>query len=281
MTTFNVVAASDRVPLDSSRHGRASFKATNTTSRQVRGQARVVTIGDSRPDWFSLEGDSQRLFAASATLQFDVAVELPAGASGEHKFRMSVVGIEVPDEDYGQSEPVSVTLAAAPAPPPKSKGYVTTFVGALAGALVGLLVGTLPGSIVLISAVHQTFTTNPNASIGEAIAQAFLQTLIVAIIGAALLIIGSLVGLWIGPVIGAYVALRARAHPYVGLTTGLLAVIQPILIVLLGLLAIVIFNSVKQANPQLAILIAFALVDIVVGPWLARGATRLIKLRKL
>jgi hypothetical protein len=281
MTSFNVEAESDRVRLDGSRRGRCSFKTTNTTSRQLRARAQVMTIGDSHAEWFSVEGDSQRQFPPGTSQPFDVVVELPPTATGEHQFRLDVVGVEVPDEDFGQSLPVTVALAAAPPPSPKSKGYLTTFLGAVAGALIGMLVGTLPGSLVLISLSHQTFATNPNASIGEAITQAFVGALVTAIIGALLLAVGALVGLWIGPVLGAYVALRARAHPYVGWTVGALALIQPILTVLLGLVAVLLFKSVKQAGPELAMLIAFGLAAIVIPPWLARGAARLLKAHHL
>jgi hypothetical protein len=281
MTTFTVTTSTDRVKLDGSRRGRASFNATNISSRQIRGRAQVFSLGDSRPEWFSLEGDSQRPFPAGTSQQFDVLVELPEAAAGQHQFRLDVIGVEVPDEDFGQSEPVIVALAGAPAPPPKSKGYLTTFAGAMLGGLAGALVGTLPGSIVFISLSHQTFANNPGASIGEVLAQAFVDTIVVALIGAALLLLGVFVGLWIGPVLGAYVALRSRVHLYVGWTVGLLAVIQPIVVVLLVLLAGLLFKSVKQAGPELAILIVLAVLAVAIPPWLARGAARLIKVHGL
>ena len=282
MTSFNVTTSNDRIRLGADGRGRAQFTAVNSTPRSIRGRGRVVPQGDSRQDWFSLDGDAQRQFAPGSSEQFTVAIQLPtAGAAGEHRFRLDVVGVENPDEDYGQGPVVTVVLGAAPTPPARSRGYLTTVVGAVAGALLGGLVGTLPGTLVLISMIHQQPSSSPGSSIVQAVFEGVLAVIVEAVVAAALIGLGLLVGIWVGPVLGALVSLRTRAQSYVGLTVGLLAAFQLVVTVILVVLLVVIGNAIKNGTVVLVVAIALAVVDVAVPALLARAAARLIRTHSL
>lgn len=284
-STFSVTAVSDRIRLGQDRHGSARFTAVNNSPRAIRGVARVIPLGDTQTEWFSIDGDAQRPFAPGASQEFEVMVQVAESvAAGEYRFRLDVIGVENPDDDYGRGPDATVVVAALPRPPagPRGKGYVAAMAGSVAGGVIGALVGTLPGVLFLISALHQSPPSSPNESFGEAIAGAFASALAEALAAGLLLILGVLIGVWVGPVLGAFVALRVRAQTLVGLTVGIQTAFQPIFTVILIVLLVTLGNGIKnQTTAVIAVLIGLGLVDIVVPALLARGAARLIRLRQL
>lgn len=98
---------------------------------------------------------------------------------------------------------------------------------------------------------------------------------------AILFALGLILGVWVGPVLGAFVALRLRAQTLVGLTVGLLVAVQAIVTVVLLVLLVVLGNAIKNQGVVIAMSIAFALIDIALPALLARGAARLIRVHQL
>ena len=89
--------------LDQNRIGEASFTVTNVSGRAIRARLRVVPAGRRAVDWFSVEGDAERDFAAGAAQQFTVRIDPALGApAGTYAFRADAVGIEHPDDDYAE-----------------------------------------------------------------------------------------------------------------------------------------------------------------------------------
>lgn len=281
-STFTVTLAADRVRLGEDRHGAVHFTAVNATPRALRGIARAVPIGDTQKEWFTIDGDVMRPFAPGGKQDYDVAIQLPADAqSGEHRVRFDVVGVENPDADYGRSPEVTVLVPGLPSVKTLTKGYLTTALGAAAGGIIAGLVGTLPAALFLISALHQATVTNPNENIAQAFFDALFTSIAAILVAVVLGFIGLLLGIWVGPVLGAFIALRARAQTMVGLTVGLLAALQPLITAGLLALLIVAGNSTKNSGVVIAISAAIVVIDLALPALLARGAARLIRLRKL
>jgi len=281
VTTFNVTTASTQIQIGMDHQARAQFTATNSGSRLIRGVAHVMPLGRADAAWFEIEGDVQRQFAPGTSQEFDVRIQIPPDTpAGAHQLRLDVIGVELPDEDFGQSPEVTFVIGAPP-PVVTSKGYLVTMIGAAAGGLIGVIVGTLPGTLAFIAFEHQAISTTPGVSIVQAFLQAFFEVLFVAILIGIVVLLAIVVGVWIGPVLGALVALRVRAQSSIGLTVGLLAVFQPIVTVLLVLAAVAITNAIKGNGPAIATLVVAGLIDLTLPALLARAAARLIRVRRL
>ncbi|MEP7104815.1 MAG: hypothetical protein ABI838_03095 [Chloroflexota bacterium] len=271
MVTFEVTAQQAAVKVDAAGKGRAGFGATAAAA--IRGRALTVPLGAAQAGWFSVEGDPQRMFQPWVAERFEVNVEIPAGTTGDLGFRLDVVGIDNPDEQYGRGPEVKLQLVGSALPPPRSRGYLMTFVGAVAGAVVGGVIGTLPGSLIFF---QLTLDLPPAHSFGEAIGQALVGSLVLVIVAALVLLLGIVIGLWLGAVIGAYVALRIRSHPRAGWTALALAILQPIWIVLALLGGDALSNAIKGSNSSTLILVLVGVAIVLVPAWPARAVVRLI-----
>ena len=118
---FDTTAASDTVRLDNKGRGDAAFTVSNVSGRRVRGRAKVVPKDPATAGWVKIAGDIERDFPSGGTQQFTATVVVPPEArSGTYSFRLDVVSVDNPDEETAQGPSVSVTVAEAAPPPPKS-----------------------------------------------------------------------------------------------------------------------------------------------------------------
>jgi hypothetical protein len=117
--------ATDIVKASPAGHAEAVFTVTNNTARPVRGLARVTTLGDTKKEWLSISGESERDFAGGATEQFKVNFDATGGAvpAGKYPFRLDISSAQNTDEDFTDGPTVTVEVAAAPPPPPPSKPF--------------------------------------------------------------------------------------------------------------------------------------------------------------
>src|SRR5947209_2238568 len=137
--------ATDTLHADAQGHAQAVFTVTNTTSRPIRGLAKVKALGDTKREWLSIEGETERDFAAGATQQFTVnfdakpdqsastaapaagtaaagatggkaASAAPTIAPGRYRFRLDLASAMSSDEDFTEGPEVTVEVAAAAQP---------------------------------------------------------------------------------------------------------------------------------------------------------------------
>jgi hypothetical protein len=113
--------------------------------------------------------------------------------------------------------------------------------------------------------------------VADALVTALAEVAVAVFLG----LLGLLIGVWLGPVLGTFVALRARAQTLVGTTVGILAVLQPLITGGLFALLIVAGNATKSSPALIAITAVLALIDLILPALLARGASRLIRLHRL
>ncbi|MFL5757069.1 MAG: PASTA domain-containing protein [Chloroflexota bacterium] len=144
---FAVTVGAATVTLDSTRHGTVTCTVSNTAGRSLRARAGVVPIdGSPSPSWFTLTGDAEREMPSAATEQFVVQVAVPPdAAAGAYSFRLDVVNVALPDEEFTHGPTVSFTIAA---PPPPKKPFPWWIVAVIA-VVVLLVVGGGIGFAVL------------------------------------------------------------------------------------------------------------------------------------
>jgi hypothetical protein len=116
---FAITSAVDTVPLDG-RRGEITFTVTNSTGRPLRGRAVAIPLGNTKKEWLTLGGESERDFSSTGTQQFTVNfVAPPDAAPGKYPFRLDVLSVVNPDEDFTEGPAVTAEIGASPLPPPK------------------------------------------------------------------------------------------------------------------------------------------------------------------
>jgi beta-lactam-binding protein with PASTA domain len=113
-TFFHITPVSAHVALDVSRRGKATFTVTNASGLQMQARARVMAMDPNARGWFRLAEDPERTYNDGDTTQYTVQIAVPAGApAGQFSFRLDVVGVENPDEDYTEGPPVQIVVLEA------------------------------------------------------------------------------------------------------------------------------------------------------------------------
>ena len=130
---FAITAASNSVRLSDQRQGQAAFTVFNASGRALQGRIQLVPLGQAAADWLKVTGAPSRPFAMGGTEQVTVSIAVPPGAApGSYTFRLDVVGVDNPDEDYSAGPVVTFEV---PAPPPK-KPFPWWIIAVIAAALV-------------------------------------------------------------------------------------------------------------------------------------------------
>lgn len=137
---FDVTSASDTVRLDGNGQGEMAFTASNVSGRPVRGRAKLVPQDAAAKAWLSVVGESERDFPASGTQQFTVKVAVPAGSKpGKYNFRLDVVSVQNPDEDYTQGPNVAISVTLPPPAPKPFPWWILVVAAVLLLAIGGVV----------------------------------------------------------------------------------------------------------------------------------------------
>ncbi len=218
MAGFTITSPTNRVVLDRTREGEAAFTVANQTGHAVRARAAVVTEGTTDSSWLTVVGKAERDFLVGGTEPISVAVTVPRDApKGLYPFHLDVASLAAPNEDWGRG-PVVVFDVPEPAPLPETEppGYLETVGGALLGAFavaviligVGLAVGLAVASGG--SGGGTPLTGGPGQIVGQIIGNAIASAIGFVIVLVFVMLAFTGLGLWLGPVIGAFLVLRFR-----------------------------------------------------------------------
>ncbi len=144
---FAITAAPETVTLDDHGHAQVSFTVSNTGPKSLAGRAKLIALGSTKEAWLTLDGEHERTFAKGESHQFTVKIATPPGTpSGKHAFRLNVISVENPDDDFTEGPSVSFEvkeLAPAAPPPRKFPWWVVAVAGVLvlgAGIITWLLI---------------------------------------------------------------------------------------------------------------------------------------------
>src|SRR5579885_1718060 len=130
---FAITAATNTVLLDNNRQGLTSYTVTNTTSHAIRGRAHIVALQTTSVPWLTLVGRTEREFAASGSQQYVVQISVPPGAAaGDYTFRMDMVDLADPDDNFSEGPTVKFVV---PAPVPVKKPFPWWIIEVIIGIL--------------------------------------------------------------------------------------------------------------------------------------------------
>lgn len=137
---FAITAVTNSVGLDANRRGTASFTVFNASGRPVRGRAQLVSEDPAAAAWLTLDGEPERDLPIADTEQYTVQIAVPPDApAGSYPFRLDMVGVENPDEDY-TAGPTVTFVVPEPAPKKPFPWWILLVIG---GVLVVCCLGVL------------------------------------------------------------------------------------------------------------------------------------------
>ena len=117
--TFTIETTTDSLKADPKKPAKAAFTVVNTTSRPVRGLATPKALGDTKREWLSIAGETERDFGRGGKEQFTVNFDSSGAPAGKYPFRLDVASAQNPDEDFTEGPTVTVEIAAKPIDKPK------------------------------------------------------------------------------------------------------------------------------------------------------------------
>ena len=127
------------------RTATVSFTVTNKTDQTLSCRLKVAPQADAKDEWFDLQGEKERPFAASETQKVTVNVAVPAEvAPGDFKFRLQAMNVNDPGNDYAES--AVATLSVVKPPPPKPAAVWPYL---LVAAVLVLIVGGVGAYLIL------------------------------------------------------------------------------------------------------------------------------------
>ena len=102
----------------------AVFTITNTTSRPLRGIAKIKPLGNTESAWIKIEGETERDFPAGGTHQFTVNFNKPESGNTvrqaeTYSFRLDTISSRNPDEEYTEGPVVTVEIPERKGEEPK------------------------------------------------------------------------------------------------------------------------------------------------------------------
>jgi len=114
-----------------------TFTVTNKTASALSGRFKINPQGDAKAEWLALEGEKERPFGPSETQKVNVTVSLPAEVpAGEYKFRLVVMNVNDPGNDFTES---AVVTFSPPKAPPTTKKPIWPYI--VAAVVLLLIVG--------------------------------------------------------------------------------------------------------------------------------------------
>lgn len=137
---FAITASDDSVDLTSGP-AEVAFTVSNTSGGPIRGRARAMPLGSTQAEWLSVAGESERDFSKDGTHQFTVRIQAPPGtARGRYSFRLDVVSVHNPDEDFAEGQSVAFRVPASQQPDP---GPFPWWIVAVAAGVILLIGGII------------------------------------------------------------------------------------------------------------------------------------------
>ncbi len=146
MASFEIPDGPSTIKLGSetpggARSGTAQFTVNNVSDSTMNAQLSLAVQGNGKPEWFSIDGESERKLVSSKSETVNIKVAIPAtAAAGTYPFRVRVAAVNDPDNDFVDG-PTTVAEVEQAAVPVVKKGipWWVWLVGAL--VLLGIIGG--------------------------------------------------------------------------------------------------------------------------------------------
>ncbi len=115
--TFAITTPTDTLRLNADGGGEITFTVTNTANRAARARLKVRPLESAQSEWFTLNGDTERMFPQQGTEQVSIKVRaIPSSFSGKPAFRLDVISVDDPDDDYSEGPAVALQMGLPAAP---------------------------------------------------------------------------------------------------------------------------------------------------------------------
>jgi hypothetical protein len=158
---FAITTATNTVSLDGNRQGQTSFTVSNTTGHAIRGRTHLVIQPSNAEPWLRMQGEEERDFANAGSQQYVVQITVPpATAAGDYTFRLDVVDLANPDDNFSEGPTVKFVV---PAPVPTKKPFPWWIVAVVVAILI--LIGAGTYGIVRLS--HKNPVAAPTAPVNK------------------------------------------------------------------------------------------------------------------
>ena len=93
------------------RVARVTFTVTNKTNEPLACRLKAAPQGDAQAEWFEVQGEKERPFAASETQKITVDIAAPGDLKpGDFKFRLQAISVNDPGNDYAESAVATLTV---------------------------------------------------------------------------------------------------------------------------------------------------------------------------
>src|SRR5262249_55294006 len=79
VSSFTVTAAGQKVQLDGTGAAAAQYTVTTTSPDELSGRLLATPQDPAKAEWFSIDGEATREFAAAAAEQVRLKIKVPAG----------------------------------------------------------------------------------------------------------------------------------------------------------------------------------------------------------
>lgn len=157
--TFAITADDKPVALKKDGTGEITVAVTNTSTRPIRGLAKLVPLGAARADWLSINGEPERSFSPNEAHQFAVRLAAPAGTPpGKYSCRLNMMSVQNPDDDFAEGPALNFELSTAGPKPPEPKPMKWLFWVIL--AVVLLAGGGAAAFFLMKPKLNATFTAS-------------------------------------------------------------------------------------------------------------------------
>jgi len=153
MPSFEIPDGPTTVPLKSEGgfyKGSAVFSVTNKSVEGLTARLSVQIQGDGKPEWYQVQGESERPVAAGETQTVTVVAKVPgATPAGQHRIKLRAINVNDPDNDSTESSAAAVTIPAAAAPKPAGAKPFPWWILAVVGGGLVLVIGVIIAIVVM------------------------------------------------------------------------------------------------------------------------------------
>jgi eukaryotic-like serine/threonine-protein kinase len=117
--SFTIETTTDSLKADAKEPAKVAFTVINVASRPVRALATVKPLGDTKREWLSIAGETERDIGRGDKERFTVIFNTAGAPAGTYQFRLDVASAVAPEEDFTNGPTVTVEVAARPIVKPK------------------------------------------------------------------------------------------------------------------------------------------------------------------
>lgn len=144
---FAITTSTPSVHLDGSGRGEVSFTVSNLLDRPVSARAAIEPEGQLQPHWLAMVEAPERTLARDGTERYAVKIVMPPGApEGAYSFRLVVVNVDNPDEEFAIGPSVGFQYQRPVAPPRRESPRWLVF---LAAGVLLLALGAITTGLLL------------------------------------------------------------------------------------------------------------------------------------